>query len=211
MKLHGIQLSPYVRKVAVVLGLKGLTYENIEALPGAFPEGFDKISPLLKIPAFEDDDFAISDSTVICEYLDDRYPQVPSLPKEPVHRAQARWLEEYADTKLVEACGGLFFERIVKPKFFEGDTDQARVDKILSELMPSISDYLEGKAPEQGFLFGDISRADISITSFFINAEYASYTIDANRWPKLSGLVQQVKTNAVVTELLEQEKSLIPQ
>ena len=56
---------------------------------------------------------------------------------------------------------------------------QARIEKTLAEDAPAALDYLEGELPAEGFLFGEIGLADIAIASFFRNAAYAGFAIDA--------------------------------
>ena len=55
-----------------------------------------------RIPVLIDDSTTLADSSVICEYLDERYPQPALLPKGARFRARARWLEEFADTRMGE-------------------------------------------------------------------------------------------------------------
>src|SRR5204863_9803709 len=50
-------------------------------------------------------------------------------------------------------------------------------------------DNLERLLPEEGWLFGEIGLADIAIASFFRNASYADFAIDAGRWPRSAGFV----------------------
>ncbi len=206
MKVHGAILSPFVRKVLLVLEYKGLTYEQIDTMPGMATPEYLKISPLGKIPALEDGDLILADSSVICEYLEEQYPDIPMLPKTIAARARARWLEEYSDTKLVELCGGgLFFERVVKPTMLKQETNKEKVENTITNLLPPVLDYLESQVPVKGFLFGEIATADLSIASQFINAEYADYRIDAARWPTLSAFVMRVKEQPVVAKRLEAE------
>lgn len=206
MKVYGARLSPFVRKVLVVLELKGLGYEQVDVFPGMQTPEFLKISPLGKIPALEDEALQVSDSTVICEYLEERYPTVSTLPSSPQERATARWLEEYADTRLMELCGGgIYLERVVKPMFFKQPTDQAKVDKTINELMPPVLTYLESQAPKEGFLFGDFGRVDISVISPIINATYAGYVVDATKWPVLAAYVERVRAHPVVVKILQIE------
>ena len=106
MKLYGSSLSPFVRKVAAVISLKGLDCDHEQAMFGSLPRD---LSPLGKIPAFADGKLKLADSSVICEYLEEQYPAVPVLPKTAADRARARWLEEFADSKLAELCGGEAF------------------------------------------------------------------------------------------------------
>jgi glutathione S-transferase len=84
------------------------------ALPGRphhTPQGsdaFTAVSPLRRIPVFIDDQVTLADSTAIGEYLDERYPAPPVFPKTPAARHRARWLEEFADTRM----GDVFIWRI---------------------------------------------------------------------------------------------------
>ena len=64
-KLHGVSLSPFVRKVRAVLALKSIDYELVTVLPGAMDAAFLAKSPLSKIPVWEEDGFTLPDSTVI--------------------------------------------------------------------------------------------------------------------------------------------------
>jgi glutathione S-transferase len=67
--------------------------------------------------------------------------------------------------------------------------DEELVRKAREEEIPAILDYLESQVPGDGFLFGPVSIADISIASFFRNASYARYAIDQVRWPKSSAFI----------------------
>ena len=66
-------------------------------------------------------------------------------------------------------------------------------------------DYLEGQLPNEGYLFGSFSLADLSIVSPFINASYAGYDIPADTWPKMAQLVASVRAEAPVAEILAKE------
>ena len=63
-------------------------------MPFAKDVEFQKLSPLGKIPALQDGDLTLCDSTVICEYLEDAYPDKPVYPANPKDKAKARWFEE---------------------------------------------------------------------------------------------------------------------
>ncbi len=100
LKIIGNYLSPYVRKVLVCLELKGIPYRIDPIAPFVGNEDFSRLSPLRRIPVLIDGDLVLNDSTVICEYLQDRFPDVSLYPADAVQRARARWLEEYADSYL---------------------------------------------------------------------------------------------------------------
>src|SRR5258708_5117911 len=119
-KVIGSSISPFVRKVLLTLEFKELEYEQDPVTPLNLPEGFRRFSPLGKIPGFIDGAVEICDSSVICQYLEDRYPEPGLYPRDPALAAKARWLEEFADFKLLEVLGPpLFFERIVKKMFLK--------------------------------------------------------------------------------------------
>ena len=210
LAIYGAILSPYVRKTLFVANIKGLQYKSVPQMPFTGDEAFKKISPLGKIPALVDGDFNLADSTIICEYLDDKYPDVPVYPTEPQQRAEARWLEEYGDSKVSEVASGLFFQRVMKPMFLQQDTDEAVVDEILQTKMPAVLDYLESKVPAQGFLFGEQPMvADVAIISSFINAGIAGFTVDANQWPNVASFITRVKEHPVLASMLQAEAKLL--
>lgn len=207
--LHGNSVSPYVRKVLVALALKKLPFEQIQQMPYSGDPDFLKISPLGKIPALQDDDLNICDSTVICEYLEDAYPNHAIYPTDPQTKAKARWIEELAGSKVTEFASGIFFQRFMRPMFLNQETDEDLVQKIIEKHLPPILDYIETVVPKQGFIFGDFTIADISIISPFINAGYANYQIDAARWPLFSAFINRVKAHPIVAPLLAAEAAII--
>jgi glutathione S-transferase len=198
MKIIGSFVSPYVRKVTACLALKELEYEVDPITPFYGGEEFDRLSPLRRIPVLIDGDVTICDSSVICAYLDEAYPGRPLLPAAVKDRARARWLEEYADTRLGDLfIWGLFYQKFVQPIVFGAPGDQSRVERTLNEGLPRELDYLEDQLPEQGFLFGEIGLADISIATFFRNGAYVGFEVDPARWPNTAGFVARTLDHPV--------------
>jgi glutathione S-transferase len=203
MKIIGSYVSPYVRKVLACLNLKGLAYEIDPITPFFGNEEYERLSPLRRIPVLIDGDFSVSDSTVICAYLDEAHPDPPLLPSEPKDRARARWFEEYADTRLGDIfIWGLFYPKVVHGLVWGEPGDQQRVAKTLAEDVPRELDYLERELPESGFLFGEIGLADIAIASFFRNAAYADFDPDAGRWPRTAAFVRRTLDHPAMAALL---------
>jgi glutathione S-transferase len=204
--VYGAPLSPFVRKVIMVLEHKGADYQNEVVLPFKTPEAFAKLSPLRKIPAFTDGQLTISDSSVICDYLEHKYPQPSLYPADPVQRARALWFEEYADTRLQEYLGpGLFFERVVALPLLRRPADEARIQRSI-EALPAQLDYLEGEVGD-GYLVGErLSIADLSVPSVFLNAFYAGYQIDAGRWPRFEGYLQRLWQHPLYAARIEAEQ-----
>jgi glutathione S-transferase len=209
MILHGASASPFVRKVLVALALKQLSYEHIQQMPFTRDPEYRKLNPLGKIPTLEDGDLVVRDSTVICEYLEDTYPQSPLYPQNSADKARARWYEELGGTRVAELAAGIFFQRFMRPMVLKQEADEELVTKIIDKQLPPVLDYLESEVPVEGFIFGDFLIADMSLMSPFINAGYAGYELDENRWPIFSGFVERVKTHPVVSQVLSAEAELM--
>ena len=189
----GSYLSPYVRKVLVCLNLKGVPFEIDPIVPFFGNDEFARLSPVRRIPVFRDEQVTLSDSTVICEYLNDSLPEGPALyPADPVARAKARWLEEYADTRMGEVfIWRLFNEWVIRRSVWGEETDRPAVQHTLEVDVPEVLDYLESQMPASGFLFGELSVADITIAAILRNAALVRFQIDAQRWPRTARLVAQ--------------------
>jgi len=206
LRIIGSFVSPYVRKVLACCEIKGIAYEVDPITPFFGGDEFDRLSPLRRIPVLIHGDLTVSDSTVICAYLDEAFPRPPLLPASPKDRARARWLEEYADTRLGDVfIWGLFYQKRVHPLVWGEPGDEARIEKTLSEDLPSTMDYLEGQLPESGFLFGDIGIADIAIASFFRNGAYADWHVDAQRWPRVAAFVERTLAHPAFEKLFAYE------
>ena len=192
VRIVGNYLSPYVRKVLVCLHLKGIAYEIDPIVPFMGDDRFSALSPLRRIPVLIDDRVTLTDSSVICQYLEDRWPEPALYPRDVADRARARWLEEFVDTRMGDVFIWRFFNQLVIRPFVWGEpTDDAVVQKTLAEDVPAVLDYLEGQAPADGFFFGALSIADVAVAVFFRNAGWARFKIDAARWPRIAGLVDR--------------------
>lgn len=203
IRIIGSYVSPYVRKVLACMNLKGLAYEIDPITPFFGNEEYGRISPLRRIPVMIDGDVSICDSSVICAYLDDAYPERPLLPAEPGDRAKARWLEEYADTRLGDVfIWGLFYQKVVRPAVWGEPGDEERIAKTLTEDVPRTLDYLEAELPRDGFLFGEIGLADIAVASFFRNGAYAGFEPDPERWPATAAFVDRTLAHPCIDTLL---------
>jgi glutathione S-transferase len=199
----GSFVSPYVRKVLACLNLKRIDYEVDPITPFYGNDEFARLSPLRRIPVLVEGDFSLSDSSAICAYLDEAFPGHPLFPANPKDRARARWLEEYADTRLGDLfIWGLFYQKIVHPIVWGEPGDQERIAKTLDEDIPEALDYLEPELPDDGFLFGEIGVADISLATFFRNGAYAGFTVDAGRWRRTAGFVERALAHPCIASLL---------
>lgn len=96
--LLDVPLSPYAQKVKLALLEKGIPFEAKRLDMSREAASLRELNPRLEVPVLMDGDQAIFDSSVILEYLEDRFPEKPLLPSAPLDRARVRMLEELCDT-----------------------------------------------------------------------------------------------------------------
>ncbi|MCW3845734.1 glutathione S-transferase family protein [Sphingomonas sp. LB-2] len=210
MLIIGSHVSPYVRKVLVALAIKGLIHEVDPITPFFGNDEFSKLSPLRRIPVLIDGDLVLNDSTVICEYLDEAYPQPLLMPASPADRARARWMEEFADSRLGDLIiWRLFYRRIVAPRVYKLAPDEAEIAKVTDVELPAAMDWIEERAPAEGFLFGHLCIADISYACFFRNALLAGWTIDAARWPRTAAWIARVEAVPAFADTIRFETAIV--
>ncbi|HET6473982.1 MAG TPA: glutathione S-transferase family protein [Pseudomonadales bacterium] len=110
LRLYDHPLSPYGQKVKIALIEKGVPFQAM--LPNAIGSGqvddsFAAANPRGEVPALIDGDAAIFDSTVIIEYIEDKWPKPALLPATPLDRARVRMLEDVMDTHFEGITWGL--------------------------------------------------------------------------------------------------------
>lgn len=192
IRVIGSYISPYVRKVLVFLETKGIDYEIDPIAPFVGNEEFARLSPLKRVPVLIDGELVLTDSSVICQYLEDRFPEPPLYPRDIAARARARWLEEFADTRLADGLiWRLFYELSIKKRTTGVAADEAVVQRARDMEIPAALDYLETQVPANGFIFGEPSIADISIACYFRTAAFVRHEVDGSRWPRVAGLLDR--------------------
>jgi glutathione S-transferase len=209
VRIVGTPVSPFVRKVLVFLRLKNVPFEIDPLIPFYANDRYRELNPLGRIPLLMDDEVTLADSSVICQYLEDRYPQPALYPAGIAARARARWLEEYADTHMRDVIlVNLFFEIATKPFIWGAQPDPALVERARDEQLPGILAYLEGQIPEDGFLCGDFSIADIAIAAPFRNLRWSRIQVDADRWPRTARFIERAFAHRGFAELAPIEKAV---
>jgi glutathione S-transferase len=207
IRIHGASASPFVRKVRVALAEKGLPYELIPVVPFGVSEEFKRMSPLGKIPVLQDGDYTLPDSSCILAYLERVHPEPPLYPRDPKQYGRALFLEEYADSRLVETVGPVFFERFVKVRLLNQKADEARCREQIDQKLPPLFDWLEAQVPDgDGIVGGRFSVADIAIASPFVNFAHVGERVDPRRWPRLAAYLDRVWSRPSFKGLIEGER-----
>ena len=186
----------------VACELKGVAYQLDPIVAFFGSDEFGELSPVRRIPVYIDDQVSVSDSTVICEYLEDRFPAPRLLPATAAQRARARWLEEYADTRLADVfIWRVFYEAVINPFIWQRPRQKDKIAQTVAEDVPAIMDYLEKQAPSSDFLFEALSIADVAIAVCFKNLGWARVELDQTRWPKTSDWVARTNATPALSKL----------
>ena len=130
LKLGGFAVSNYYNKVKVALLEKGIPFEEAFCMTSQ-EEEYRKRSPMGKVPYLEIDGEFLCESQVICEYLEDQYPQTPLYPKDALTRARVREL-----ITTMELHMELVARRLYTQAFFGGtvsDEIKKHVEKDLAK------------------------------------------------------------------------------
>jgi glutathione S-transferase len=99
-RLWSWNLSPFAGKVRIAFAEKGVEVELVEIDPRHRPDRLRELNPTNRVPVLEIEDVGIRESTAICEWLEDTYPEPPLWPEDPVARAAARGLLRWVDDEL---------------------------------------------------------------------------------------------------------------
>ena len=205
----GGSVSPFVRKVRVVLAEKGLDYEHEQVNPFAGPPGWRDISPLGKIPAFKDGDRSLCDSSVICAYLEKRFPTPALYPTDPYDYARALWFEEFMDGGVVPVVGPkVFFPLVLQPIFSGGQAPSAEVEalakKTFEEDAAPLFAYLEKEIGDRDYFVGNqLTIADIAVASIMVNPWLAGFAPERKRFPKLRAFLDRMWSRPSFKKLID--------
>jgi glutathione S-transferase len=167
MLLYEHPLSSYAQKVKIALREKGLAFDL--EIPPALGSGnstgpFAAASPRLEVPTLVDGDTRIFDSTIILEYLEDKYATPPLLPRDPAARAEARMIEDVCDTLYEAINWGLGEIRWFKRA--EGRLAEEMTTRAASQTR-QLLDWLNGKLGDKPWFGGTgFGWADLSIAPY---------------------------------------------
>ena len=209
MKVFGFPVSPFVRKVHLAAAEKGLEIETVQFDSRNPPAEFLTASPFRKIPALQDGDFTLADSTGIVTYLEAQHPAPALLPADPRARGKAIWFEEFADTILTPAGGKIVFNRFVGPKLMGVPGDEEAALQGERDIAP-ILDWLNGAVPAKGWLAGEaFSVGDIAVASVLRTMGYVGMAPDAAKHPATAAWYGRVTARPAWLAVAERETGIL--
>lgn len=154
LKLGGFAVSNYYNKVKVALLEKGVPFEEAFCMTSQ-DEEYRKRSPMGKVPYLEVDGQFLCESQVICEYIEDRYPDTPLYPKDALERARVREL-----IATLELHMELVARRLYGQAFFGGTASEEAKAQVEKELAKGVRAFKQ-LAKFSPFLAGaSLSYAD---------------------------------------------------
>lgn len=138
LTLYTHPMSPCSQKVRVVLEEKALKWVkrdvNLPEKENLSPE-YLKLNPLGVVPTLVDGDRPIIESSIICEYLEDKYPEPGLRPADPYLRSQMRFWMKHVDIKVHPSCGALQWPLVMayKLKKLSEQEQDAIIDKVIEK------------------------------------------------------------------------------
>lgn len=194
MKLYNLPYSHHSSKIHIVLLEKKLAFElmDVSGLPKTQFSG--TYNPNGQVPFLEDGQFAMGESAVILEYLDDMYPVPAMVPRHAVNRAEARWLVRFHDSELAPVLSHIFGELNSDAKNEErlsalGESLQTTLDEVEQRINPQ--PYWQNDS----FGMVDASYAMSLWYSHWLSEQLGS-PMDSTRYPKLNAWSDELANRA---------------
>lgn len=164
--LYHLPLSPFSRKVRLVMAEKRLPFELVLEKVWEPRDEYLALNPANTVPTLLDDDLVVPDSGVICEYLEEAYPETPLLPRGMAARIEARRLVAWFDGKFAhDVTAKLLGERHMKRLMGRGTADAGAIRAGYAALRGHL-EYIGWLAESRTWLAGDtLTLADFAAAS----------------------------------------------
>jgi len=198
IKLYDFKSSPNCQRVKVVLAEKNLPYEivpvDLTKKDQKTPE-YLKMNPYGKVPVLTDDSTVLYESLIINEYLEEKYPATPLLPKEPAKKAKARILTDYGMAHFDSPYQKLRMELMKEAK----EQSQPIIDGAKADLKKLLQRF-EDELGDQQYLLGDFSLVDANLIPRFTRLEGFGVLPDP-ALPRLGKYMERMKSRPSVKAL----------
>lgn len=193
-RLWSFKSSPFAGKVRVALAEKGIDYDLLEIHPVKRPPRLRELNPLGRVPVLEAGDVALRESSVICEYLEEVYPDHPLWPADPGLRGWARGWARYIDDGLA-ANYFLGMRKLAFGKAPEDPDDivdqlHARVGRQWARLEPALDEHEGPWLCGDQFTYADICGMAVAVR---IPAWTPQLLPDADELPNVTAWLQALR------------------
>ena len=203
--LYHYPLSPFSRKVRLSLAEKKIEVGLVEERYWEKDADFLRRNPAGKVPVLKMDGRTMSDSTAICEYLEEVYPTPPLLPDAPLDRLEARRLVGWFDDKFYhEVTLKLTGERVYRKVMGTGYPDSTNV-KSGAKAIKYHLDYMAHLLEDRRWLAGNVmSLADFAAAAQLSCLDYTS-DVDWNRHESVKDWYAKIKSRPAFRSILADE------
>ena len=210
-RLYHTPLSPFCRKVRLVLGEKKIEVELIDERYWEESPEFLRRNPAGKVPVLRTNGLTLSESSAICEYLEEVYPSPALMPKTPAERAEVRRLVSWFDDKFHnEVTSKLLYERVNKKLTGAGYPDSANV-KIGARRIKFHIDYMGWLLDQRRWLAGDaMTMADFAAAAHLSSLDYIR-DVDWNRSAQVREWYAKIKSRPAFRSILADQVPGFPQ
>lgn len=210
-RLYHYPLSPFSRKVRLSLAEKRIEVELVEEKFWEKDADFLRRNPAGKVPILKMGNRTMSDSTAICEYLEETHPTPPLLPQGADSRYEVRRLVAWFDDKFnTEVTTKLMGERVFRKVMGTGYPDSANV-KAGSKAVKYHLDYMHWLLDQRRWLAGnEMTLADFAAAAHLSCLDYVS-DVDWNRSAIVKDWYAKIKSRPAFRSILADQISGFPQ
>ena len=207
IELHHFALSPFCRKVRLVLAEKRLEVALIDVRYWEEDADFLRRNPAGKVPVMRADGLTLSESAAICEYLEETVPEPALMPVRPAERAEVRRLVGWFDDKFHrEVTANLLYERVHKKLMRTGYPD-GRAVKAGVKAIKFHLDYMGWLLDQRRWLGGDgLSVADFAAAAHLSCLDYTS-DVDWDRNAQVRDWYAKIKSRPAFRSILADQVS----
>ena len=201
-RLYHVPLSPFCRKVRLVLAEKKVEVELVEERYWEATPDFLRRNPAGKIPVLRYDGMTLAESSAICEYLDETRPSPALVPKDPAARYEMRRLVSWFDDKFHhEVTANLLYERVNKKISGHGHPDSRRVMAGAKSIKYHL-DYMAWLLDRRRWLAGDaMTLADFAAAAHISSLDYLS-DVDWDRSESVKDWYAKIKSRPAFRSIL---------
>ena len=201
-RLFHVPLSPFCRKVRLVLAEKKIEVELVEERYWEHDPDFMKRNPAGKVPVLRLDGLMMAESGPICEYIEETRPEPSLMPRDPKARFEVRRLMGWFDDKFHhEVTSKLLYERVNKKVMKQGYPDSTNV-KAGAKAIKYHLDYMAWLLDHRRWLAGDtMTLADFSAAAHLSSLDYTS-DVDWNRSDVVKDWYAKIKSRPAFRSIL---------
>jgi len=200
--LYHVPLSPFCRKVRLSLAEKRIECELVEVRYWEKEPEFLRRNPAGKVPVLKIDGKLMAESSAICEWIEEVYPEPSLMPNTPDERAEVRRLVQWFDDKFhSEVTANLLYERVNKKLMKSGYPESKNIKAGATKIKFHL-DYMAWLLDHRRWLAGNsMTLADFAAAAHLSSLDYIS-DVDWNRSENVKDWYAKIKSRPAFRSIL---------